>query len=120
MENLQIAAWLREAAELLEEQGANPYSVSAYRRAADMVAELPQPVREIFDARGRRGLLALPGIGNGIASAIAEMLARGTWKQLERLRGGGSTPQQEASELVVYFRDGEDQERQCTVLTEAH
>jgi DNA polymerase (family X) len=33
------------------------------------------------------GLDALPGVGAGIASAIAEMLQTGHWTQLERLRG---------------------------------
>ena len=38
------------------------------------------------DAR-HRGLDALPGVGPGIAAAIAEMLQTGRWAQLERLRG---------------------------------
>ncbi|MEW6689919.1 MAG: helix-hairpin-helix domain-containing protein [Pseudomonadota bacterium] len=92
MENLQIAAWLREAAGLLEEQGANPYSVAAYRRAADTVEELPQSLREIFDIRGRAGLQALPGVGSGIAAAIAEMLSSNAWSRLARLRRIVRTP----------------------------
>jgi len=46
-----------------------------------------RPVRERFDAQGRAGLEALPGVGPGIASAIAEMLVSGRWVQLARLRG---------------------------------
>jgi len=86
-ENQQIAAQLREAADLLHAQGANPFRVSAYRKAADTVAQLAGPVRAEFDARGREGLDALPNVGAGIAGAIAEMLVTGTWSQLERLRG---------------------------------
>ncbi|HET7764221.1 MAG TPA: helix-hairpin-helix domain-containing protein [Burkholderiales bacterium] len=86
-ENLQIADKLREAAELLSAQGANPYRVGAYRKAADTLAQLPRSVREIFDSDGLKGLDALPGVGQGIASAIAEILITTRWSQLERLRG---------------------------------
>jgi len=86
-ENQQIADKLREAADLLHAQGANPYRVSAYRKAADTVGQLPRSVREIFDAEGVKGLDALPNIGEGIASAIAEILITTRWSQLERLRG---------------------------------
>src|SRR5512144_1098859 len=86
-ENGWIAERLRQAAEILQAQGANPFRVSAYRKAADTVAQFPGSLRETFAQQGRAGLDALPGIGIGIASAIAEMLATGRWTQLERLRG---------------------------------
>lgn len=37
VENAQIAEWLRQAAEMLQAQGANSFRVSAYRRAGDTV-----------------------------------------------------------------------------------
>lgn len=86
-ENQQIADRLREAATLLEAQGANPFRVGAYRKAADTIAGLTRPLRETFDAGGVAGLDALPHIGKGIAAAIAEILITGRWNQLERLRG---------------------------------
>lgn len=86
-ENAQIAAQLREAAALVEAQGGNPFRVGAYRKAADVVARLGRALRDVHDAEGRAGLEALPGVGPGIASAIAEMLASGRWAQLARLRG---------------------------------
>ena len=86
-ENLWIATCLREAAELLHTQGANPFRVGAYHRAADTVGGLERPVREEFDRHGTNGLQQLPGIGPGIAAAIAEMLITGHWTQLARLRG---------------------------------
>jgi DNA polymerase (family 10) len=86
-ENAQIAAQLREAAALLQAQGGNPFRIAAYRKAADTVARAARPVRELFDAQGRAGLQTLPGVGPGIASAIAEMLVTGRWAQLARLRG---------------------------------
>jgi len=86
-ENAQIADLLRETAQLLEAQGANPFRVSAYRNAAAEIARLPESVRGIFNERGVAGLEALPHVGRGIAAAIAEMLITGRWSQLERLRG---------------------------------
>ncbi|HSQ05004.1 MAG TPA: helix-hairpin-helix domain-containing protein [Burkholderiales bacterium] len=86
-ENRKIARQLREAGELLESQGANPFRARAYRVAAGTVDAMDGSLRDIFDAQGRAGLESLPGIGRGIASAIAEMLITGHWSQLERLRG---------------------------------
>ncbi len=86
-ENAQIADLLRETAQLLEAQGANPFRVSAYRNAALEIARQSESVRAIFDEKGIAGLEALPHIGRGIAAAIAEMLITGRWSQLERLRG---------------------------------
>lgn len=86
-DNAQIAELLRETAQLLEAQGANPFRVSAYRNAATEIARLPESVRAIFDEKGVAGLEALPRIGRGIAAAIVEMLVTGRWSQLERLRG---------------------------------
>ncbi len=86
-ENAGIAAKLREAATLLQAQGANPFRVAAYRKAADTVQGWATPVREIFEVSGREGLDALPAIGRGLSSSIAEMLITGEWGQLQRLRG---------------------------------
>lgn len=86
-ENLAIADRLREMADLLDAQGANPFRAGAYRRAADALARQPWEVRELFAAQGMAGLDTIPGVGKGIASAIAELLTTGRWAQLERLRG---------------------------------
>lgn len=83
----EIADRLREAATLLEQQGANPFRVGAYRRAADTLATLSRDLRELVASEGVDGLTALPGIGTGIARAVYELVATGRWSQLERLRG---------------------------------
>lgn len=92
-ENQCIAEQLREAADLLQAQDANPFRVNAYRRAAQTIARQERPVRELFEAQGRAGLDSLPGIGRGISGAIAEMLLTGTWSQLARLRGDAQPEQ---------------------------
>jgi putative hydrolase len=85
--NQAVADKLRQAADLLAQQGANPFRVSAYRRAADAVVHEGRDLREILDGEGVEGLLALPHVGRGIAAAIVEMLRTGRWSQLDRLRG---------------------------------
>jgi DNA polymerase (family 10) len=85
--NQRIAERLREVSDMLGQQGANPFRVSAYRKAADTVAGLEEPIDGLFQRGGLDGLGALPNIGRGIASAIAELLRTGRWSQLERLRG---------------------------------
>ncbi|MFQ5937024.1 MAG: helix-hairpin-helix domain-containing protein, partial [Acidiferrobacterales bacterium] len=85
--NQKVADKLREAADLLHQQGANPFRVSAYRRAAETVISLQRDLRAIVKEEGLDGLTALPGVGRGIAAAIDQILLTGRWSQLERLRG---------------------------------
>ncbi len=87
MRNGEIADQLQAAAELLEQQRANPFRVRAYRRAAETVELLEEPVAELTARAGVGGLVALPAVGHGIAQAIEEMLRTGRWGFLERLRG---------------------------------
>jgi len=85
-ENLRIAARLREGAERLEQEGANAFAAAAFRHAADTVERWPCALRAIYELRGEAGLRELPGVGRGIARAIAEMLLTGRWLRLERIR----------------------------------
>lgn len=86
IENIRIAANLREAGERLQESGANAFKAAAYLHAAEVVEHWPRELREIYERYGPAGLEDLPGIGRGIAGAIAEMLRNGRWLRLERLR----------------------------------
>jgi hypothetical protein len=66
-------------------------------------------LREAAERLQGRGdaLEALPGVGTGIAGAIAEMLTTDCWRYLERLR---------ESERAFTYVDEEGIERQCVVL----
>jgi hypothetical protein len=86
-ENTRVAESLHEAARLLNAQGASPYRAAAYRAAGNSVAHYPYDVRGLFEREGVKGLDAIPHVGLGIASAIAEMLVTQRWALLERLRG---------------------------------
>lgn len=86
-DNQTIAAKLRELADLLEQQQANPFRVNAYRRAARTIAGHGEAFSSLVEREGLEGLERLPGVGRSIALAIEEMLHTGRWLQLERLRG---------------------------------
>ncbi len=65
--NAGVAARLDEVAALLEEQGANPFRVAAYRRAAQTLRALPTPVADVLRNEGMEGLRPLPGAGTSLA-----------------------------------------------------
>jgi NAD-dependent DNA ligase len=94
--NHEVATKLREIAQLLRAQQANPFRVNAYLHAADTLDNLGRNVEELMQAEGIKGLVALPGIGEGIAHSIYEYIATGRMSRLENLRG--------AADPVALFR----------------
>jgi DNA polymerase (family X) len=87
MENAGIARRLEEVAGLLEAQGASPYRIQAYRRAALAVRDLTTPVAEIWEHQGEEGLRDIPHVGERIAAALRTLITTGRLPMLERLRG---------------------------------
>jgi putative hydrolase len=85
--NSFAAGLLRQCADLLEQQNANPFRVNAYRRAAQTLDSLSEDARAIVATRGREGLTQLPFIGEGIGQAIVEIAKTGRLSRLDRLRG---------------------------------
>lgn len=85
--NALIASRLMRYADLLESQEADGFRVRAYRTAASGIEAMDEPLEACFRRDGLAGLIALKGIGTGIAAAIAEMLTTGQWRQLNRLEG---------------------------------
>src|SRR3972149_7652223 len=85
--NFLIARRFEEVAQLLEEQGGNPYRVQAYRRAADTLRRLPRSAAEIVRQEGESGLRRLPGIGESLARSIATLALTGKLPMLHRMRG---------------------------------
>jgi DNA polymerase/3'-5' exonuclease PolX len=85
--NQALADKLREMADLLEVQHESGYRVSAYRRAAQTLLKLGEPVDEIIRSQGLKGVVELPGIGRGIGAALVEIVTAGRWNALERLTG---------------------------------
>ena len=85
--NEVLAARFDEIAALLEDQQANPFRIQAYRRAAALLRELPEPVDAILHREGLAGLDRLPGIGPGLMRMIAGYLDTGRIPLLDQLRG---------------------------------
>ncbi len=85
--NMKIARCFEEVAQLLNEQGDNPYRVQAYRRAAELLRQLPRSVRDILQEEGIEGLQRLPGIGESLSRAIRDFVVTGRLPILDQLRG---------------------------------
>lgn len=81
--NVQIADHLAHYADLLAAEGGDRFRLRAYRAAVEEITALDRPLSAIFAAGGIDALIALRGIGRGIAAAIVEMLQTGRWRQLE-------------------------------------
>jgi DNA polymerase (family X) len=82
MDNAQIADRLESFAVMLELADSNPYTIRAYRRAAETIRSTPAPVDELV-AAGR--VQALRGIGPGIAARLTELVATGEIAELAEL-----------------------------------
>jgi len=83
MENRLIAAMLDETADLLEISAADPFRVRSYRRAAEAVEASTVQVHTLV-AEPKK-LLAIPGIGKGMAANIKEIEKAGTFPLREEL-----------------------------------
>ena len=88
--NNQIADKLRQASDILAAQGADPFRIAAYRRAAESLRGLETDLGTIAEKGGRKAIEAIPGVGASIGSAIAEMLTSGRWGFLDHLKGTAS------------------------------
>jgi hypothetical protein len=86
-ENRILADRFDEIARLLDDQGANPFRVQAYRRAADTLRALGGPASAVLERDGLAGLDRLPGIGEALARMIADHVATGRLPLLDQLRG---------------------------------
>jgi len=82
VDNAEVASALAEVADLLELSGENPFKARAYRRVAEVVDRLGEPLEE-HERSGR--LRELPGIGERIAKTIGELLHTGTCAERDRL-----------------------------------
>ena len=85
--NTQAAAIFRDCAGILRQQKANPFRINAYLRAAQTLESLDFDVADLLKEEGIQGLIELPTIGRGLATAIDEISRTGRLAQLDRLRG---------------------------------
>ena len=83
MENREVARVLRETAQLLEIDGAMIGRYRSYERAAQLIDGLPESIEEL--AKDRKKLLDLPGVGDGLADHIQEILETGDYSLRKKL-----------------------------------
>jgi DNA polymerase (family 10) len=83
MENVEIAAVLKEVADLLEIQEANPFRVRAYRNAVRTIEAHAVPMRKLVEEEA--DLTELPAIGKGMAQNIEELVSTGELSVLSQL-----------------------------------
>src|SRR5690554_2469393 len=81
--NKELAAVLRELADLLELGGADRYRVRAYYNASRNIMRLTEDINELAD---KNELKEIRGIGKGLANTIREIVNTGSSSLLEELR----------------------------------
>ena len=84
----------REFARLLE-KAADAYELlkvewkpRAYRRAARGIENYREDISDIYNEEGKKGLLKIPGVGEGIAGHIEEYIKSGKVRKWEKLFSG--------------------------------
>jgi DNA polymerase (family 10) len=75
MENVDVARILSETADLMEISGENAFKIRALRNAAQTIESLTERLESMVEA-GQ--LETIPGVGEGIARRIREILKTGT------------------------------------------
>ena len=73
--NADVAAEFNRVADLLEIEGANPFRVRAYRRAAQTIEDLPTSLARMVEEGA--DLATLPGIGADLAGKIRDICMSG-------------------------------------------
>jgi DNA polymerase (family 10) len=83
LDTRQVAALLQEYGQRTALRGGNPYRARAYRRAAENLVALTEPLEQIIE---KGELRTIPGVGDAIAEIITTLAQKGTHPSLEKLR----------------------------------
>ncbi len=76
MDNLTIARLLEETASLLEIDAADPFRIRSYHRAAEAIQQQTTQLETLV--HDPKALLAIPGIGKGMATNVVDLVTTGT------------------------------------------
>ena len=83
MDNKSIATIFYETADLMKVASADPFRIRSYERAAEALEGWPQQVKDIY--QDEKALLAIPGIGKGMAGNIRELMSTGKLSMHEEM-----------------------------------
>ena len=82
-DNKSIADIFYQTADLMEIRNDDSFRIRSYRRAAEAIEGLDTQLSEIYE--NEKALLAIPGIGKGMAANIREIFAAGKLSVYEEL-----------------------------------
>ncbi|MFC1594876.1 DNA polymerase/3'-5' exonuclease PolX [Patescibacteria group bacterium] len=83
--NQEISQVLYEMAERLEMLDV-AFKPRAFERAANSVESFDHSINDLYKKQGKKALLEIPGVGEGIAERIEEYISTGKIKDLEKLK----------------------------------
>ncbi len=89
MNNKQIAEVFEEMGNILDISGADFFRVNAYRSAVNNIISMPKELKNLVDEN--YDLKKLPGIGEGIAKKIVELVHTGKCQEHEKMKEGFET-----------------------------
>lgn len=83
MDNLELAKIFSQIADILEIKDENTFKIRAYRRVTQVLESLPHDINQIYK-EGR--IEEIPGVGEGIAQKIKELIQTGKLEYYEDLK----------------------------------
>ncbi len=84
MENREIARLFSETADLMEIAAEDSFRIRSYRNGASAIEGYPERIEDILKDPSRK-VTDIPGIGKGLASAIDEIVKRGSFERRDLL-----------------------------------
>lgn len=84
MENIEVARLLSETADLMEIGEEDGFRIRSYRNAASVIEGYGESIEALARDPGRK-LTEIAGIGKGIAGAIEEIIARGSFARRDEM-----------------------------------
>jgi DNA polymerase (family 10) len=89
MTNKEIANILFEIGDVLElKRPTDRFRFLAYRQAGQKIATWREDLKSIYEREGTKGLEKVPGVGEGIAEKIEELLKTGKSRYLDKIKKG--------------------------------
>jgi DNA polymerase (family 10) len=83
LDNRTIAGLLYETADLMEIDNQDPFRVRSYRRAAEAIESLPEPIWGLIPEPKK--LLEIPGIGKGMCAHLKDLFDHGAVETHQKL-----------------------------------